>query len=271
MKILRIITVVLVAAVLARESLMAGSQLPPARAGEDSQRPAGDHGWLAVAGGVRRRDPALLNRESGGVVDVLALKSRFEREGQEERRKALMPFLWSVIAKEGQIFGDADAGREAKVTNGRNFSYPGYNEIFTGWADPDIDSNEKVPNRNISVLEWLNRKEEFRDRIAAFGSWDVFPFILNRGRSRLRVQAAWSPPTSEDLSDEERVVATLMAETPRVWEECCFDAFTFRPALGYLKRNKPRVLYVGLGETDEWAHAGRYDQYLEAAHRVTVT
>jgi len=30
---------------------------------------------------------------------------------------------------------------------------------------------------------------------------------------------------------------------------------------------RPRVLYLGLGETDDWAHAGRYDHYLHAARR----
>jgi bisphosphoglycerate-independent phosphoglycerate mutase (AlkP superfamily) len=27
-------------------------------------------------------------------------------------------------------------------------------------------------------------------------------------------------------------------------------------------------MFVGFGETDEWAHAGRYDHYLTAAHHV---
>ena len=43
-----------------------------------------------------------------------------------------------------------------------------------------------------------------------------------------------------------------------------------RPAFGaleYLKKNRPRVLYVMLGETDEWAHGRRYDLYLDAAWR----
>ena len=177
-----------------------------------------------------------------------------------------MPFLWGTIAEKGQLFGDA--GDEVRVTNGRNFSYPGYNEILTGWADPRIDSNNKCPNTNATVLEWLNRKEEFRNRVAAFCSWDVFPYILNRWRSKVRVQAAWKPPTGKYLSDEERVIAQLMRESPRLWEECCFDTFTFRSAMGYLKRQRPRVMYIALGETDEWGHAGRYDQYLHAAHRV---
>jgi type I phosphodiesterase/nucleotide pyrophosphatase len=268
MRILRIVIVVLIAAVLARESRMTGSQSPGKGVLKtrnillvttDGLR------WQEVFGGA---DSELLNREDGGVIDVTALKQQFDRNGREERRKALMPFLWSVIAKEGRIFGDPPTGSEVKVTNGRNFSYPGYNEIFTGWADSSIDNNNKVPNHNVSVLEWLNRKEAFRHRIAAYGSWDVFPYILNRWRSKLRIHAAWKPLIGKNLSEEEKVIAKLMAETPRLWEECSFDTFTFHAALGYLKRRKPRVLYIGLGETDEWGHAGRYDQYLKAAHRV---
>jgi hypothetical protein len=265
MKILRIIAAVLFTTILAHEARMSGSQSPDPvglktrniiLVTTDGLR------WQEVFGGA---DPALMNRESG-VMDLDDLKEAFERETPEERRKALLPFLWGTIAEKGQLFGDD--GDEVKVTNGRNFSYPGYNEILTGWADSHIDSNNKVPNRNVTVLEWLNRKEEFRYQVAAYGSWDVFPYILNRFRSKVRVHAAWKPPAGKHLSDDERLVAKLMRESPHLWEECCFDTFTFHSALGYLKRRRPRVLYIALGETDEWAHAGRYDQYLKAAHRV---
>jgi phosphopentomutase len=36
----------------------------------------------------------------------------------------------------------------------------------------------------------------------------------------------------------------------------------------YIKEKKPRVLFLSLGETDEWAHKGNYGEYLNAAHRV---
>ena len=36
-------------------------------------------------------------------------------------------------------------------------------------------------------------------------------------------------------------------------------------AIECLRTRKPRVLYVLLGETDEWAHEPRYDLYLDAA------
>jgi hypothetical protein len=221
--------------------------------------------WQEVFGGA---DPALMNKANGGVENINLLTEEFGGETPDVRRKALLPFLWNVMAKNGQLYGNANAGSEAKVTNGRNFSYPGYNEIFTGWADPSIDNNEKRQNGNVTVLEWLNGQEDFQRRIAAFGSWDRFPYILNSTRSRIRVVAGWRPLVGRGLSTEERLLSRLVAETPRIWDDCTYDTFTFHAALEYFKRQRPRVLYIGLGETDEFGHAGRYDHYLHAAHHV---
>jgi hypothetical protein len=221
--------------------------------------------WQEVFGGA---DPALMNKANGGVENINLLTEEFGGETPEIRRKALLPFLWNVMAKNGQLYGNANAGSEAKVTNGRNFSYPGYNEIFTGWADPSIDSNEKRQNGNVTVLEWLNGQEDFQRRITAFGSWDRFPYILNSSRSRIRVVAGWRPLVGRGLSTEEKLLSRLVTETPRIWDDCTYDTFTFHAALEYFKRQRPRVLYIGLGETDEFGHAGRYDHYLHAAHHV---
>ena len=38
--------------------------------------------------------------------------------------------------------------------------------------------------------------------------------------------------------------------------------------LDYVKSAKPRILFVGYGETDNWAHQGRYDLVLDSAHRT---
>ncbi|MFI5457412.1 MAG: sulfatase-like hydrolase/transferase [Isosphaerales bacterium] len=221
--------------------------------------------WQEVFGGA---DLALTNKENGGVADPAVLTKEFGGDTPEIRRKLLMPFVWDVIAKKGQLFGDARAGSDVKVTNGKNFSYPGYNEIFTGAADPQIDSNDKIPNRNVTVLEWLNGRDEFRGRVAAFGSWDVFPYILNQSRSKLPVVAGWEPLTGGGRTGEESMIGRLLTEMPRLWPDCCYDCFTFHAAFLYLKRQRPRILYIGLGETDEFAHAGQYDQYLRSAHRV---
>jgi hypothetical protein len=55
-----------------------------------------------------------------------------------------------------------------------------------GFADPRIASNDKIPNPNVTVLEWLHNKPEFRGKVAAFGAWDTFPAIFNAERPGFR-------------------------------------------------------------------------------------
>ena len=54
------------------------------------------------------------------------LRQAYWRPTPEARREALMPFLWQVIVKEGQLFGNKDKGSIAQLTNGLNFSCPCY-------------------------------------------------------------------------------------------------------------------------------------------------
>jgi hypothetical protein len=198
----------------------------------------------------------------------VSLKKAYWRETPKARREALMPFLWGTIAKEGQIYGNRDKGSDAYVTNGLFFSYPGYSEAFCGFVDPHIKSNDKIPNPNVTVFEWLNKKQVYRGQVAAFGAWDVFPFIFNADRAGFPLNAGYDPFT--ELADDPRVdlLNHLKAETPRVWDEEPFDVIPFHTALEYLKDRKPRVLYISLGETDDWAHEGNYPEYLNAAHRA---
>lgn len=228
--------------------------------------------WQEVFGGV---DLSLMNKESGGVRDLNSLQTRFVRPTAKESREALMPFFWNTLATQGVIFGDPDHKSRAEVSNGLNFSYPGYSEILCGFADPAIDSNAKKNNPNVTVLEWLHQKPEFQDSVAAFTSWDVFPFIIHETRSGIPVNAGWealSTDTSLKLQNTPAAAALQMldqlaTEVPQYWPEVRYDFWTFRAAEEYLKARHPRLLYVSLGETDDWAHAGRYDLYLDSAFR----
>jgi hypothetical protein len=218
--------------------------------------------WQDVFNGA---DAALLNKESG-VSNVDALRHDFWRETPESRREALLPFLWTEIAKKGQIYGNRNLGSNADVANGMNFSYPGYNETLSGFPDPRINSNDKVLNPNVTVLEWLSRKPAYNNKIAAFGSWDLFPFILNVGRSGLLVNAGYDPLTVPPVTPQISLLNRLKRETG-MWEGEPFDGVTFHTALEYYKLHKARVLFLSLGDTDEWAHAGKYELYLKSANR----
>lgn len=220
--------------------------------------------WQEV---FRGADAALMNKEHGKVSDPEGLKQLYWRYTLPERREALMPFLWRTIARYGQVYGNRDLGSDAYVTNGHNFSYPGYNETLCGFPDPRIDSNDNVPNPNATVLEWLQRKPEYKGKVAAFGAWDVISAVVNPARSGLIANAGYDPFLAAPVTPEIELINRLKADT-RTWGDEPFDSFTFYTAMAYLKLHHPRVLYVSLGETDEWAHQGSYELYLNAAHRV---
>lgn len=220
--------------------------------------------WQEVFQGA---DAALINKENGGVSDPDALRKTYWRDTPEARREALLPFLWSTVARQGQIFGNRNKGSDSWVTNGLNFSYPGYSETFCGFVDPAMNSNNKIQNPNVTVFEWLHSKPAFRGKVAALGAWDVFPFIFNAPRAGFPVNGGNDPYEAKPMTPALALINRLKKESA-IWEGEAFDAFTFHTAMAHIKQHKPRLLYLGLGETDEWSHAGKYAEYLGSARRV---
>ena len=116
------------------------------------------------------------------------LRRNFGESDLNERRKALLPFFWNTLATKGQLYGNRELGCKVNVINNQWFSYPGYSEILTGQADNErIHSNDKIYNPNTNVLEFINSQNAFTGKVAAFSSWDVFPYIINDKRSGVMV------------------------------------------------------------------------------------
>jgi hypothetical protein len=221
--------------------------------------------WQEVFAGAEEN---LMNKENGGVRNVNALRQEFWRETPGERRRALLPFFWGTIATQGQLFGNQNSGSVVTVTNGRKFSYPGYNEILTGSGDPRIDSNDKRPNPNVTVFEWLNGRRPVRGHAAVLGTWEDFPYIFNVGRSHLPVWPAWERQFAGEEIKVPVPLQELTRDTSSLWNDLIYDSFLFQATMDCVKHQRPRLVFVGFGETDEWAHAGRYDLYLKAARHV---
>ena len=216
-----------------------------------------------VFGGADQR---LMIKENG-VEKPDELKSQFWTEEREKRRQLLMPFLWGRC-QEGTawIAGDLELESLVAVTNGHYFSYPGYNEILSGFPDPAVDSNDKKYNLNTTVLEWLHRRPEFSGKVAVYGTWDVFPYIVNDQRSKIPVNAGWQPFRVGE-PNRLQVLNLVSQQLFHQWESDRYDVLTASGAIEELKSNQPRVLFVSFGETDSWAHAGKYDRYLLTAQQ----
>ncbi len=131
-----------------------------------------------------------------------------------------------------------------------------------------MDSNAKRWNPNRTVLEFVNDHSCFRGKVAAFCSWDVFPYIINSKRSGIPVSVGNGVPEGIELSETEEVLYELQKQIPRPWGSVRWDAITYHLAFHYLKQNRPRLLYIAFDETDDYAHEGKYGHYLRSAHKT---
>lgn len=181
------------------------------------------------------------------------------------RRRLLMPFFWNEIAGNGQLLGNRSLGNRVDCDNPHWFSYPGYNEMLTGFIDRSVKSNKKIENRNMTVFEFIGNQPGYENRVAAFGTWGVFPFIFRENISGISVNAGDDKAEGE-LSEREELLNELQSLLPNAVTER-HDVFTAYFAMEYMKREHPKAVFIGLDETDSYAHGGMYEQYLHAAHR----
>jgi len=222
--------------------------------------------WQEVFKGM---DSVIANNPKFNQHDSTYLFKTYWANDETERRKKIYPFLWSTMAAQGEIFGNRNLGCKVDNANPYWFSYPGYNEIFTGFPDTAINSNQYPDNPNENVLEFLNKQKEFHGKVAAFGAWDAFDRILNKKRSGIPVFSAFDSVGGNNPDANENLINAMNKDSYHPFKDDeCLDVFTHYAAMEYLKKNKPRVLYISYGETDEWAHAGQYRSYLDAAHQV---
>ncbi len=207
--------------------------------------------------------------KDGATLESDPTYKRFWASDANERRRKLMPFFWgTLMAHHGSIAGNRSLGSSVRLTNRHWFSYPGYSEILLGKAqDETIKSNDPVRNPFRTVLEGLREKLNLpRERVATFASWGVFNQIVEHTEGAITVNAGPGEALPPDAAGKE--LALLERETVPAWSNMRWDVFTFQFAMSHFVTARPRVLYLALGETDDWAHDGRYDRVLDAYART---
>lgn len=220
--------------------------------------------WQDVFQGA---DSALLFETARGRKDSADLIDNFWSANRRDRREKLMPFFWNTFPKKGQVYGNRDLESYVNVTNPYWFSYPGYNEIFTGHADTNINSNDFPANPNITLQEYINKQPGYNSSVAVFTSWEAFTRILNEPRSKLMINAGYTPMKGNNLNETEKILSEEQFLIPKpMGPHERPDAITYFLAKEYLKQNHPKVLQISFIETDAFGHQDKYDQYLKSAH-----
>jgi len=224
--------------------------------------------WQEFFGGPQKK----ILRVKKYVHDADKLKTRFEDLDPFKSRAKLMPFMWNVVAKNGQIYGNKKTGNKVTLTNGYKFSFPGYNEIFTGWGDHRINSNDYPDDPNYNIFDLLASKKEFENKIFAVATWDAFPRIINDKRNHVPVYVNMKADASGGIHvknvnkpiDFDNWQTHIPAHNPYAKT----DTFTYQFAKEYIARYHPRFSFIGFDETDDYAHEGNYDAYLNTANTL---
>lgn len=215
--------------------------------------------WQEVFDGA---DSSFL-KDKNLVKNIDANLNKYWNNNPNERRNMLMPFIWNNAAIHGQVFGNRNLNCKVNVVNPYWFSYPGYNEILCGFADTKINTNSYGPNPNINILEFINKQKDFEGKVAAFTSWDAFPDILNEKRSGILVNAAFEK-LEGNYGEPVETLNEIQYILPDPFYGVRLDGVTFQLGFEYLKREQPRFLFICLDETDDFAHGGNYDYYLNS-------
>lgn len=219
--------------------------------------------WQEVFKGAEKK---LINNQKL-VKDIDALKKNYWTGDKATSREKITPFLWNVVAKQGSLIGERKNASKMQVTNPHRFSYPGYNEIFSGWGNPKVNSNDYPDNPNNTIWDLLQADEKFKNKLVAVATWDAFTRIINTTRNGVPVYVNIKDTAGKCTS------GNLTFEG---WNEKCpasngfilTDSLTYHFAKEYIAKNHPRFAFIGFDETDHFGHEGQYDSYLHSANQL---
>lgn len=217
--------------------------------------------WEEIYRGV---DPRFLQPDARSYFASAArqeqLRAELWADEVRRRRERLLPFMWKTISPQGQLYGSRDRGSRVDLANAFHLSYPGHAEMLTGIADPTLRRNVPVDNPNVTLLEYLQGLPDFRNRVVALSSWELYPNVINTRRSGVAVH---SPASNFSLPGQPvfEMLRDFVQLMPRGGHE---DLVTYHLAMEYLRTHRPRFTHIVYSVADRSAHAGHYDEYVVA-------
>ena len=201
--------------------------------------------------------------------EIEEVRGRFIGTTREARREALMPVLWGKLVPQGVVFGNRELGSPMRVQNPHCFSAPGYTEMLTGAPRAEVSTNDVRRYAYRTALEIVARKLQLpMGAVAQIGSWDGFSSAAASRDGIILTTGAFDALPARFSTPEADTLAGLRKDVLGLWEEGSEDVISFRIAEAYIEANSPRLTWIGLGNSDDWAHADRYDRLLVYLNRV---
>lgn len=220
---------------------------------------------LVVLDGVRWQEVF------GGADHALARQHGLSA-GTWATPRALMPNLQQMLDSDAVAIGAPGRGPEMVTGGTQRISLPSYRDIFTGRGDPGCLSNECSQPLGRTIADDVYDVSGPRD-VAVVASWPTIARAASVDPARFVLSTGRKLVGQGDELRADAVIASLLdagAHASAFPGEGDYrpDALTERIALRYLAIGRPRFLFVGLGDTDEYGHRNDYRGYLGALHEA---
>lgn len=186
------------------------------------------------------------------------------------RARDLMPNLHHIIENRGAVVGSE--GRGAPIlASGPNFvSTPGYMEMLTGKRPVSCGDNHcpRIAEPTL-VDEFTTLPGVKAEDVAVIASWEGIGKAASFDPTRIAMSVGRTQGATRHLFAYDDEAARLLREGSTSGPAPGHDDFrrdraTAKIALRYLSHRRPRFMFLGLGEPDEFAHQGNYRGYLRA-------
>jgi len=190
--------------------------------------------------------------------------------------RGLLPHIYGRMVDGGLAIGAPGRGRPMLASGPAYLSLPGYQELLTGQPATACRSN-RCPFVGLPTL--LDRvRVAFSlppEQVAAIASWERMERATSTDNHKIVVSAGRHHGATRDaLRVSPCASATLdqaaASSAAPGHDDYRADRYTASLALEYLRARRPRVLFVGLGDTDEYGHGGDYRWYLDALGQLDL-
>jgi len=215
--------------------------------------------WQDVFEGV---DPVLAQKKGLAPHEVL-------------RPEQLMPNLHDIVWTRGAALGAPGHGAAIYATGPNYVSLPGYAEMLSGMPSPCQSNECEAENRRTLADDFADVSRGWAGEVAVIASWPDLGRIAARRPDHILVSAGRHAGVTRHLLRFDPESAWLLEaganEKPYPGHgDFRPDRYTAALALRYLRVQKPRFLFLSLGEPDAYAHRGLYRQYLRSLSQADV-
>jgi hypothetical protein len=190
---------------------------------------------------------------------------------------ALIPELYRLAETRGAMMGAPDQGEPISASGPNFVSLPGYMEMLTGRSPSLFRDNDCPQIPEPTLLDELVALPGIESaQISAVASWEGIEKAASIDPGRIAISVGRTSGKTRSLfagdADGARLLKAGEQAGPSPGHgDFRRDQATSDLALHYLRTKRPRFMFLGLGETDEFGHRRDYRNYLRALQAADRT